>query len=610
MKNIIIKLFCCATVVVSATSCNDWLEMPSESKYDSSTIFESISKAEMAVEGCYANTFNREFYYQLGMGTDECVSTEGETNSKNQIANYVYTSSNSPTGLYNAMYIGIEYANTCIKNLSGMKGNTDAEQKKIEQLLGESYAIRSMNYLNLVRYFGDVPFLTVPTADAESFTSSRVSRDTIYDHCISDLQKATTLLAWKSEGLVSTPERFTKNAAYGILARMALYAAGYSLRWDLNTYDASPVKLAQRSDTQRIKELYKIAIDACKAVIDRGENSLLSSYEQVFRNLMQKKYDDESMLLYAQYGTNVNGAAIGYTNGIFCHTSSMYGKAAPAMVANPTYYFSFKDDDLRRDVTICNYGVTNTNAIKMNTFSSMTVGKFRVDWKADAGTGVNKRDIDWPVLRYSDVILMYAEALNEYNNGPTAEAVNALKQVRMRAFGNDETKIGTIPTDYSDFRNAIINERKYELGFESWRRTDLVRWGILYETLVQNKKDLVSLANLDGDYAGVSRYRAYKMGTAISFSSSLVALNFKNYQAEPTSAESLELQNEGYTIVDMFSGSGNLANSTSSIGASQAWMTSGLFRGLEKNKVELLPLNQTSVIDVNTGLQGQQHPLY
>ena len=88
-----------ALMMLGLASCSDYLDMPSESKYNSETVFEDVNKAEMAVLGCYPQTFNREFFYQLGMGTDECFSTEGETNSKHQIANYVYTSSNAPTGL-------------------------------------------------------------------------------------------------------------------------------------------------------------------------------------------------------------------------------------------------------------------------------------------------------------------------------------------------------------------------------------------------------------------------------------------------------------------------------------------------------------------------------
>jgi hypothetical protein len=117
------------------SSCEDWLDMPSESKFDSSSVFESVSRAEMAVLACYPNTFNRELYYQLGMGTDECISSEGDTNSKNQIGNYVYTTSNIPSSTYTALYAGIEYANVCIKKLTAMReGSSVSDQKNIDYL--------------------------------------------------------------------------------------------------------------------------------------------------------------------------------------------------------------------------------------------------------------------------------------------------------------------------------------------------------------------------------------------------------------------------------------------------------------------------------------------
>jgi len=602
----IYRIFGLAVLILTSSSCQDWLDMPSATKFDSSTIFESVSKAEMAVLGCYSNSFNRELYYQLGMGTDECFSTEGETNSKNQVANYLYTTSNIPTSTYTAMYTGIEYANVCIKGLKGMQGTTTADQEKINMLLGEAYAIRGMNYMNIVRFFGDVPYPTVPVADMNTFTSSRVSRDVILDGCVDDLQKAVDLLPWQSEGKVSTVERFTKNSACGVLARVALYAAGYSLRWDLTSYDPSTVKLAQRDDQARIKELYKIAADACKTVIDKGENDLLPSYATVFRDLVCGRYNKESMLEYGQYGTNVNGTAIGYTNGMYTHTSCMYGKSAPAMGALATYWYDFEEGDTRRDVTICNYGIASDNTRQMNTYASCTIGKFRSTWKEGIGTAINKRDINWPVLRYSDVLLMYAEALNEYNNGPTAEAKSAFEKVRTRGYGNNVSKIGTTPTSYQDFRNAIINERKLELGFESLRRTDLVRWGILYETLAQTKQNVIDMSNITGKYANIDMYRAYKKVKATSFSDPVVSVSYIGYKTAPSTEEQAALIQNGYTLLDM---RGGIALSFTGLMQQDATWIVNLFRGLEKNKVELLPLN-TTTIDENAGLQGQQHPLY
>jgi starch-binding outer membrane protein, SusD/RagB family len=592
-------------LAVLMSSCENYLDITSESSANSETIFQSTTKAEEALVGCYPYTFNAELFYQFGMGTDECFSTESTTNSKNQVANYVYTTANIPTSTYTAMYTGIEYANVDIKGLKGMTGSTDNEQTKINMLLGEAYAIRAMNYFNLVRIFGDVPYTTIPTADATSFYSSRVSRDTIMDGCVSDLQKAIELLPWKSAGLVSTPERFTKNSAYGILARIALYAAGYSLRWDLSSYDVSSLRIAQRSDATRIKELYKIAIDACQAVIDKGENSLLSDYATVFRDLELGKYNSETMLEYGQYGTNVNGTRNGYTNGIYCHTSSMYGKSQPAMAAIPTYWYDFSPSDTRRNVTICNYAISSANAHLMNSYSSNTNGKFRVNWKSEIGTSVSQRDINFPVLRYSDILLMYAEALNEYNGAPTSDAIAAYEKVRLRAFGGDKTLIGSTPTTYTAFKDSIIKERKLEFGFESLRRTDLERWGILYETLTQTKQNLIDMAKRTGNYANIDIYRVYKADTVSAFQDPLVAISYTGYQSM-TKTDSIAYVKKGYTVLNMLGISPLNSQGTFVYNSS---LITNLFRGLEKNKVEILPLNSTT-IDINKGLEGEQQPAY
>jgi hypothetical protein len=589
------------------SSCEDWLDMPSESKYDSESVFESVGKAEMAVLACYPNTFNREFYYQLGMGTDECISTESGTNSKNQVSNYVYTTTNIPGSTYNSMYAGIEYANVCIKKLTNMReGSSTSDQASIDYLLGEAYAIRGTNYLNIVRFFGDVPYPTRPVEDMDTFTSSRVSRDTIMDGVIADLQKAADLLPWQSEGVYTTPERFTKNSAYGILARAALYAAGYSLRWDLETYSAESVNLSQRKDQARIRELYRIASDACLQVIQKGENHLAEHYEDIFRDLVNGRYNSESLLETAQYGANVNDYSIGYTNGIYAHPNCMYAKAKPAMHAIPTYWFDFDENDTRRDVTICNYDINADNVRKLSTYAGLTIGKFRIDWKSEKGVKVNKRDINWPVLRYADVLLMYAEAENELYDGPTAEAMNALKEVRLRAFNHDVSKIGTIPTTYDGFKNAIIKERKLELGFESLRRTDLIRWGIHFETLTEAKQNIKAMAGRNGKYQDIDIYRAYKPVAATEFEDPIVAVDYIGYKRVLTDAEISDLESQGYSVLYMF-GDEDLSN-PKPFKADEIWVGS-LFRGLEKEKVELLPLNQ-KMIDVNPGLVGQQHPLY
>lgn len=655
----IMNILGAAVLVLTASSCQDWLDMPSESKADSSTVFSTLSRAEMAVMGAYSSLHTQELGYQLLMGTDECTSTE--SNSKYNVANYDYTNTSGMLSkTYTEMYKAIEYSNVCIKNLPLMSVS-ESEQEKLNALLGESLAIRAYAYWNIVRFYGDVPYTDIPTSDLTTFSSSRVSRDTIYDHCISDLQRAIELLPWRSEGMVETPERFTKNAAYGILARVALYAAGYSLRWDLSTvpYNASTCRIAQRDDQTRIRELYQIAADACKAVITKGENSLLEDYDGIFRDLGNQRYNNETMFEFGWYGANSSDVRTGYTNGIPTSgtDNEVLGKGGSQMIAMPTFYFEYEEGDQRRDVSICNYGLrlsTGNNAYQMNTFAGMGVGKYRINWKNSRGTSDSRRDINWPLLRYSDVLLMYAEALNELNNGATSEAVDAVREVRMRAFRNDEAKVGDIPTGYEDFKNYIIQERKLELSNEGLRKSDLARWGILVDYLTAEKEKLVQLAKREGKYANVEVYRAYKLSAVPTLNDPTIALPYIPMTEEEVASiltdeelATLHVLNSGasgavvkdfyedadgnvyyteqpgttaveYTILNMFSintikQKGNLSvEDVEGVSSNNPWITgtSGVYYGMKKNMVEILPFNTTNIIDVNPGLAEQQHPCY
>lgn len=655
----IINILGIAALMLSFISCEDWLDMPSESRADSGTIFETISRAEMTVVGAYPSLFAQELGYQLLEGTDESSSTE--SNSKYYVSNYDYTNlTGMLSGTYTNMYKAIEYSNVCIKNLPLMSASSESDQKKINSLLGESLAIRAYAYWNLVRFYGDVPYTAIPTVDLTTFSSSRVSRDTIWDRCVADLQRAVELLPWKSENMVATAERFTKNSAYGILARVALHAAGYSLRWDLSTvpYNESTLKIAQRDDQARVKELLQISANACKAIIDKGENSLLSNYDKVFRDLSVSEYNNENMLEYGTYGPKAPDVRTGYVNGIpTSGTPATFGKGGAQMVAMPTLYFEFEEGDQRRDVSVCNYGIKGDDTYQMNTYIGMGVGKYRLNWIKEKGPTDARKNINFPLLRYSDVLLMYAEALNELNNGPTAEAINGFKEVRLRAFRNDESKIGTIPSDYQGFKNAIIFERKLELSNESLRKTDLTRWGILYEHLVNEKAKLYQLARREGKYVNVDVYRAYKnIGKAVlrdpnitipyismdaddiaslgltsdedvtlhtlnSSSKGALEKTFyedkdgKVYFTESSVPDGVKVEEVTYTILNMFGCNtmkqrGGLSiDEVKGLASINTWIT-GMFYGLEKNKVEILPFNVTSIIDVNPGLADQQHPGY
>lgn len=606
MKKIINIILVCSLILFLG-SCEDWLDMPSETKFDTSNIFLSTSKAEMAVLGSYSAAIAQEMHYQLLSGTDECMSVENN-NSKEIVARYAYDASNAPGNTYTAMYSAIERANNCIKGIPGMSPANDTEKKLLDRLLGEAYAIRAYGYFNIVRFWGDVPFSTVPTADAPSITAGRTDRDVIYDQCIADLQEAVKLIPWKKEGNIPS-ERISKQAALGLLARVALHAAGYSLRWDLNTYDPASVRLAKRSDAARVTELYTIARNACQEVINKNENSLVENFDKLYRNLATKAYNDESIWEFGLYGTTQPDVRIGYTSGISTPTGSMYGKAAPQIAPMPTLYFDYEEGDQRRDVSICNYEILNaTGTASMNAYPSRTLGKFRVTWKKERGSSDSRRDINAPLLRYADILLMFAEAENELN-GVTDAAKNAYEKVRLRAFKNDAGKIGTTPTNKEDFHKAIMKERKLELAFEGVRRSDIVRWGVQYETLMEEKAKLIRMANRTGEYADIPRFAAYKRFAMTSFEESTIALPvYKYYSEEPDDTEKAQLTNDGYTLVNLYGQNTGAMFFNNELKEDILWVQR-FFNGLIKNKTEIFPLNNTMMND-NPELRDQQHPLY
>ena len=531
-----------AFLAINFSSCSDFLDLPSKSKTDSESVFSSIDKAEMAVLACYTGVWMQDAWYKAQNGTDEMWSTESNSNANNYAANYVLNDQSCPTGIYTTSYSSIERCNSCLKGLRAMSLSGE-DERKCHIYIAECLAVRATCFLNLIRYFGDVPYSTVPVLDMTTFSSSRVDRDEIYDGIIADLQEAVEVLPWYSEGFFSTPERISKNAAYGLLARTALYAAGYALHWDLNTYDKSTLQMRRPLDESRVRKLYTIADEACKAVISKGENSLLSKYEDVFRALNEGGVynPEEVMFEYAEFGNTTNGR-VGYTNGLCIHASNaLYGKTLPLQLIHPTFYLSFADDDTRRDVTVGNYSIDAAGNDIAVPYGALNLGKWRCNWKAGPRTATLKTDVNWPILRYSDVLLMYAEAENYLNNGPTEAAKAAYEQVRLRAFAGDASRIGTTPSTYDTFFKAIVKERAFELATEGWRRTDLIRWNLLAETLAETKANTEKLAMREVPYNEVKTYRAYKEATSTSWKDPLVGLTYIDFDHQPTETEMSEL---------------------------------------------------------------------
>ncbi len=523
MKKLFIILSVCA-FGLGMSSCADWLEMPSYTSTDTQIAFNSELTADMYVQGCYRGLVHSESFYQYGMGDTAMHSSEDGTtnNSKYNICNY-YLDTTTPTTLsltYQEQFRIIEACNIAISALPKM-----AETAKRNAMLGEVLAIRAFCYLTLIRFYGDVPAVWRPLdemdpEDENTLYPKRTSRDVIYDRIIADLKTAIGYLPWYSAADYGAPERFSKQAAYALLARVALYAGGYSLRWDLETNDPATLKMARRSDEARVRELYQIASDACEAVKAQGENSLIqaqgdmSGFHNLWYNYCQRNFtatDKEMLFQIAEYGSVTNSDFGGYA-----HTGTRGGKFGSYKAMQfmlPTYYLSFDSRDTRRDVTCTSYSIYFLEDGKADdtwvdvgtTYSCIMHGKFRHNWRVQLNAS-KKYNIDIPILRYADVLLMYAEAQNFLNGGPTQAAKDALQEVRDRA------GIGSLamPSSQQEFEDALAQERKWEFAGEFMLRTDLIRMGRLAKEVAAAQQAIKDLSDRTGDYEHIPVYRLYK----------------------------------------------------------------------------------------------------
>lgn len=370
LSNIRKKLILSAILTASLglTSCSDWLEMEAYTSDDIETTFSDEVRADKFVQGCYRGLIHNEMYYQLGMGETVMHSCEdGSTNnSKYMICNYKFDAliPATVTTIYKEQYRIIEATNIAISNLNKMP-----ETNKRNQLLGEAICIRAFCYLNLIRIYGDVPAVYTPLEemdpnDENTFYPKRSARDDIYDRVISEVQTAINWLPWFEESDYPTPERITKQGAYALLARLALYAGGYSLRWNLETNDPSTLKMARRDDVSRIKELYQIADDACFQIINHGTNSLvqahenMSGFQYLWYNHCQRNFavtNSEILWETAQYGDVTNSQFTTYAQP--GSRGGKYGSLKAMQFMLPTYYLSFNPKDTRRDVSCTSYSI-------------------------------------------------------------------------------------------------------------------------------------------------------------------------------------------------------------------------------------------------------------
>ncbi|HET9744881.1 MAG TPA: RagB/SusD family nutrient uptake outer membrane protein, partial [Chitinophagaceae bacterium] len=400
---------------------------------------------------------------------------------------------------FNQLYAGIEKANICIYNIPKMNGY--ANSTELKRMHGEALTLRAVFYQELIRNWGDVPAQFLPSSVETDLFKAKMDRDSIYEQLLEDLGLAATLVPWRTQ--VSKDERITQGAVRGLRARIALYRGGYSLRRS---------KQMQRGSNHQI--YYRIARDECAAIIQSNQHDLNPSYQSVFKDYIAGKQIEPNGEVIWEVAMGGGTSALGDSKlGYYCGPrANNNGNSALSIL--PNYFYMFDSTDTRRDVVCAPYYVeatgTTITARTGRGLEVMTDGNFRRDWIPGGLTiGPQYFGVNWPILRYSDVLLMFAEAENEINNGPTAEAKAAFEKVRLRAYDGNAALIGTTPSDYAGFFNAIIKERALELGAEGIRKYDLIRWNLMATKIAETKATLLAMSNRQAPYDNLPDYMYY-----------------------------------------------------------------------------------------------------
>jgi hypothetical protein len=387
---------------------------------------------------------------------------------------------------YRLNFVGIARCNFVLEELPGVAVDKVMTAEIKDRIMGEIHFLRALYYFRLVRVFGDIPLITYTIQSSSGWRQPKATVADIYAQIFSDLETANSKL-WTVDKL---PEieigRATKGAAQAMLLKTHLYYA----QWDAAHYD--------------------VARAWGDSIIDSNKYRLEKKYADNFSILNENGIESVFEVQYSEEGSSDYGSFnphFGATRGTF---TTILTRSRSTMIPRsksggglegwgfnkPTQnlYDEFEAGDVRREVSILNLpdNLMSTPEEEIYMGSRYLSRKYTV--MDDELNGLwfghaTRSPINIKLIRYADVLLMYAEALNESGNTPKAkEVLNELRAVRRAETADPDVQLPDFPYgSYADnqagLRKAIRHERRVELAMESHRWFDLVRWGIAAETM-------------------------------------------------------------------------------------------------------------------------------
>jgi hypothetical protein len=448
ISNIKLIIFLTAVSIAGIYSCKKLDENPS-SVIVAQQFYKTASDATSAVNAAYSTLnsdpagdfplYGRQLNLLVENGSDNQVYSPSNTNPDvRALGTATYISSNSRVQkVWQQLYYGINRANIAIDNIPAIQMDTTLR----DRLVRESKFIRGLLYFNLVRLYGAVPLIlhNPTTINPNALLVGRTSVDSVYLQIVSDLKDATNLP--KSYGGADLG-RATGGAAHTLLAKV------YLTRQDWSN-----------------------ALTQLNIVINGGYGyALFPNYYDAFQKATK---NGKEHIFSVQFETNLG--AVNSTQYLSESFTSFNTQTWPIDVpADSSLYRLFSATDTRRAVTFYS-SVYNAATGQTVVYSNQYVPYFNkfVDYSLTPLSIQAQSGINYPVLRYADVLLMYAEAQNELSGGPTADAYAAINQVRTRA----NVPNLTASLNQSDFRDSVFLERRKEFIQEGHRWFDLVRQG-------------------------------------------------------------------------------------------------------------------------------------
>jgi hypothetical protein len=451
------NLIAIALLGFSFSSCSDFLEQNPQTDLSENDFYKTADDILSAVNGAYSSLQEGDIYgnwYVFGEIPSDNTRNQlsGSVTTQNEFDQfYIDTQNSMIASFWKAAYKVINRTNTVLGRIDGIEINAElANRYKLECKF-----IRALMYFNLVRVYGDVPLVLKEISISESYDILREPKENVYNQIIADLKEAQGLPVSYS---TAEDGRATQGAAKALLADVYM---------TLHKYAEAETILAEIINSGRYSLLENtpgsLNIDGYKKVFSPVNHN---SKEGIFEiQFLKGGYGEGSNYAnnFAPENSGTNVVAVGGTG----------GNNIPEM----DIYNAYEEGDLRRDFSM-SLGYYD-NRKNNEWVESRYVCKFM-----DVPYQNNDASNNYPVIRYADVILMYAEALNQ--NGKTAEACKYLNMTRRRGFGYQTTETSPVDlqtTDKAQFALMVEQERRVELAFENHRWFDLIRTGRAVEVM-------------------------------------------------------------------------------------------------------------------------------